>query len=229
MSSSSTSCSLSSSSAAVRSQSPTKKKKKKQSPAKNEDEVTVKQNKDDVLALKLYTKLQKKNPSTFLFFISRSSDFNLITYNILKFADKKVHDNVAKIEFLEGNVSSPITEVLVKNFFGLNKPVVSAKNKNKFKTSMIAMPKRIFTVEEKNSNKRQVVTCTIDNIKNCVLLGAHMSLTFNKLGIPTLHSIKLTGLNKATQTFVTEVIVVTAEMQQAFNIGKVIKTYMASA
>ena len=175
------------------------------------------------ISLKIFKKLQASEGPNFLFFISRTSDFKVVSYNLLKYSADTIHSRVAKIKFIDmsTNVTSDISDVLIKNFFALTSPQKVGKL---FRTSIICMEDRPVYIKIKPNGTNTAYT-TINGIENCVLISATMDVSFSMM-IPSLKSITITGINRVTKQFETEQIVVTPAMLTKFNISGIFTEYI---
>jgi hypothetical protein len=182
----------------------------------------------DATALKIYKKMQTTVGPRFMFSISRKTDFRLVTYELLAKSSTNLHEDVAKISFIdlgsELHTEKVLPPVLLKNFFGLR--AATFLGKGTWQTAVNCLPDRILTVKATKTNTN--VFCRVGDVENAILLSVFLDMDFNGLGVPDLHGLKITALNPVTKTFVTENVHVTDTLLQKFNAQQLFREYLSS-
>lgn len=177
----------------------------------------------DETNLKVFSQLKQKHPDL-LFFISRKTDFRVILYKVNRhnmcLSSDVCHHVVMDLDNPEKKVS-PLSSVLIDNFYGFSNPVDVGNDT--YKLTLNAFPDRELKLKLKKD--RALLLGTIGGVANAVILSVHMHIEWGV--IPKLKTITITGLNTKTKKLVTEDITVTAKMCKRYDVSKIVAAYVS--
>jgi hypothetical protein len=178
----------------------------------------------DETNLKVFSQLKQKHPDL-LFFISRKTDFRVIMYNVNR-QNMRLSSDVCRHVVMDldnpEKKASPLSSVLIDNFYGFSNPVDVGNNT--YKLTLNAFPDRQLKLKLKKD--RALLLGTIDGVENAVILSVYMHLEWGTV-IPKLDTITITGLNTKTKQLVTEDIKVTKEMLKRYDVSKIVAAYVS--
>lgn len=177
----------------------------------------------DQTNLKVFSQLRQKYPDL-LFFISRTTDFRVILYKVnrhnMRLSSDVCNHVVMDLDNLD-NKPSPLSSVLIDNFYGFSKPVNI--DKDIYQLTLNAFPDRQLKLKLKKD--RALLLGTIDGVDNAVILSVCMNIEWGTV-LPNLKMITITGLNPKTKQLVTEDIEVTPEMLKRYDVSKIVAAYV---
>lgn len=180
----------------------------------------------------IYRTMKDRLGSRYLFGISRTSDFKVISYELLCHSMGNVHESVAMIKSTDMSSKNtphdelPSESMLVKRFFGLSRPTWK-KDRTSFTTSLVCLPERKIEIKPRQ-NKNPVVYISICGKKKCHFLNAQMDISFHSLtGMPDLKRITIVGFDKGRGELCSETIEINDDVMQKVNKADLFKEYMS--
>jgi hypothetical protein len=174
---------------------------------------------------RVLTRLKKVYPGA-LFYISRSTTFNVVVYDLLQHAGT-LHDNVANITTCDittmkdtGNVS----QVLVDKFFGFGE--ITQLKPGLYRTTVASLPGRKLILKfDKNGQTARILTA-IGKSKVACLVCVELDMTLNAVNVYSFNAFTVHGTDMKTGDVVSECLPVTAEMKARYDVASIMRAYM---
>ena len=172
--------------------------------------------------------IQKNLSPDALFFISKTTDMNVVVY-MARHHNAVLHEReplaITTCDVADGATDTgELTQCLVDNFFGI---ASCKKLKDRlYRCGIKAMPDRpVLIAFGKKTRKPKAVT-TINDVPACDLICVEIDMSFNSVGIPTLNSLTLHGKKQAQ--VIKEKLEITPDMMARFNVAAIARQYFSS-
>ena len=174
---------------------------------------------------KIFAAMKRRFGASYLFGISRSSDYTVVGYTLSKDQGTGGH----RVFRTDLSSDEPVIEdldpsrMLVRRFYGLSPEAWLDRDRTKYETFLKCVPDRKITVRLRGEKPPVVKTAIAGKL--CNIVNAHVDMVFSPLtGVPDVRSITLVGYHTGDGKIYSEQIIPDLE---SVDTGSLFREYMS--